>query len=84
MHRDIMAGQNICNVLRSHVKKQERPDYLQPVDEYGNFPWKDKDGNKSTSTSHSKQQNPTRKRRTPEAEATKKKRSRKSQEKVDN
>ncbi|KAG0098493.1 hypothetical protein BGZ93_011315 [Podila epicladia] len=40
MHRDVMAGHNICNILQGHIK-QERPDYLQPVDQYGNYPWKE-------------------------------------------
>ncbi|KAF9319607.1 hypothetical protein BG003_008714 [Podila horticola] len=42
MHRDVMAGHNTCNILRGHIKK-ERPDYLQPVDQYGNYPWKEKE-----------------------------------------
>ncbi|KAF9150146.1 hypothetical protein DFQ26_001677, partial [Actinomortierella ambigua] len=40
LHRDGMAGHNIVNILRAHVEKQERPDYLQPVDEHGVYPWK--------------------------------------------
>lgn len=36
-----MAGQNICNILQSHIKSQERPDYLHPRDEKGGFPWKE-------------------------------------------
>ncbi|KAG0336184.1 hypothetical protein BG004_008164, partial [Podila humilis] len=40
MHRDVMAGHNICNILQGHIM-QERPDYLQPVDQYGNHPWKE-------------------------------------------
>ncbi|KAF9928552.1 hypothetical protein FBU30_002290 [Linnemannia zychae] len=43
IHRDIAAAQNMCNILRSHVENQERPNYLHPVDEFGNFPWKEKD-----------------------------------------
>jgi len=39
MHRDIMAGHNICNVIQGHLLKQERPLYLQPKDENGNYPW---------------------------------------------
>jgi hypothetical protein len=38
MHRDVMAGHNICNVVRGHLFHQERPLYLQPVDEKGNHP----------------------------------------------
>ncbi|KAF9437649.1 hypothetical protein BGZ76_011763 [Entomortierella beljakovae] len=40
MHRDAMAGYNICNVVRSHLLEQPRPEYLQPVDEKGNYPWR--------------------------------------------
>ncbi|KAF8920072.1 hypothetical protein BGZ58_004460 [Dissophora ornata] len=28
MHRDVLAGHNIVNILKSHVEKQERPLYL--------------------------------------------------------
>ncbi|KAF9964874.1 hypothetical protein BGZ73_001677, partial [Actinomortierella ambigua] len=41
MHRDAMAAHNMVNVLRAYVERQERPDYLQPVDDRGQFPWKD-------------------------------------------
>ncbi|KAF9918726.1 hypothetical protein FBU30_011289 [Linnemannia zychae] len=37
-----MAGHNICNVVRSHLLKQERPRYLQPKDIDGNYPWEAK------------------------------------------
>lgn len=40
MHQDVMAAHNICNILRGHVENQERPDYLQPMDENGGFVWK--------------------------------------------
>jgi len=43
-HRDVLAGHNICNILKSFVEQQERPLYLQPVDEDGGYPWMDKDG----------------------------------------
>ncbi|KAF8941741.1 hypothetical protein BGZ47_007241 [Haplosporangium gracile] len=39
MHRDIMAGHNIVNILRSHVEQQQRPLYLQPVDKDDQYPW---------------------------------------------
>ncbi|KAG9060891.1 hypothetical protein KI688_007847 [Linnemannia hyalina] len=42
MHRDVMAGHNICNVIRGHLLKQERPRYLQPKDIDGNYPWEEK------------------------------------------
>jgi hypothetical protein len=41
IHRDGMAGHNMVNVLRSYVERQERPDYLHPVNEDGNYPWKE-------------------------------------------
>ncbi|KAF9368816.1 hypothetical protein CPB97_004232 [Podila verticillata] len=41
MHRDVMARHNICNILLGHIK-QQCPDYLQLVDQYGNYPWKEK------------------------------------------
>ncbi|KAF9431657.1 hypothetical protein BGZ76_011867, partial [Entomortierella beljakovae] len=40
IHRDVMAGHNICNIVRGHLLEQQRPEYLQPVDENGNYPWK--------------------------------------------
>ncbi|KAG0247373.1 hypothetical protein DFQ27_002121, partial [Actinomortierella ambigua] len=40
MHRDVMAGHNLCNAMRGHLEKGERPEYLQPVDDDGNFQWK--------------------------------------------
>lgn len=48
MHRDIMAGHNMVNILRSYVEDQERPDYLHPVDENGTFPWKKQDSKNLT------------------------------------
>ncbi|KAG9322616.1 hypothetical protein KVV02_002319 [Mortierella alpina] len=39
MHRDIMAGHNICNAIRGHLREQQRPEYLQPVDKDGRLPW---------------------------------------------
>jgi len=43
MHRDIMAGHNICNAIKGH-HNQDRPDYLQPVNANGQFPWKQDKG----------------------------------------
>ncbi|KAF8938778.1 hypothetical protein BGZ47_008442, partial [Haplosporangium gracile] len=40
MHRDIMAGHNIADAIQGHLLNQQRPDYLQPVDSDGNYPWK--------------------------------------------
>ncbi|KAF9402069.1 hypothetical protein BGX21_011368 [Mortierella sp. AD011] len=41
IHRDVMAAHNMVNILRAYVERQERPDYLQPVDEDGKYPWKE-------------------------------------------
>jgi len=38
----------MCNVVKSHLMIQERPDYLHPVDEDGNMPWKKDDAGTST------------------------------------
>ncbi|KAF9582289.1 hypothetical protein BGW38_000400 [Lunasporangiospora selenospora] len=40
MHRDAMAGYNICKVMRGHTEKGERPDYLQSFGDDGNYPWR--------------------------------------------
>lgn len=39
MHRDVMAGHNICNVVLGHLEHQERPLYLQPKAADGTYPW---------------------------------------------
>ncbi|KAI8351750.1 hypothetical protein B0O80DRAFT_500105 [Mortierella sp. GBAus27b] len=39
MHRDVMAGHNICNVVQGHLLEQQRPLYLQPIDKNGFYPW---------------------------------------------
>ena len=36
-----MASHNMVNIMRARVERQERPDYLQPVDGDGLYPWKD-------------------------------------------
>lgn len=46
MHRDVMAANNIVNILRSHVEQQQRPLYLHPVDKDGHYPWLER-GDKS-------------------------------------
>ncbi|KAG0367047.1 hypothetical protein BGZ54_004500 [Gamsiella multidivaricata] len=56
MHRDVMSGHNICNVIRGYLLHQRRPAYLQPVDDSGNYPWEQaakSQTNTSTSTSTS-------------------------------
>ena len=41
MHRDVMAGHNMANVVRGHLLAQQRPCYLQPRDVDGNYPWEE-------------------------------------------
>jgi len=36
-----MAAHNMCNIVQAHLVNQQRPDYLQPVDKEGRFPWKE-------------------------------------------
>jgi hypothetical protein len=43
MHRDIMAGPNMCNAIKGHLLHQKRPRYLQPVDNEGNYPWEEEE-----------------------------------------
>ncbi|KAG0008895.1 hypothetical protein BGZ80_002945 [Entomortierella chlamydospora] len=42
-HRDVLEGHDMCNIPRASVEWQEQPDYLQPIDKDGNYPWKEKD-----------------------------------------
>lgn len=39
MHRDVMAGHNIANVVLGHLEHQTRPLYLQPKAADGTYPW---------------------------------------------
>jgi hypothetical protein len=41
MHRDVMAGHNMCNIIQGHLLNQKRPHYLQPRDSNGKYPWED-------------------------------------------
>jgi len=43
MHRDVMAGHNMCNAIRGHLMEQQRPKYLQPIDAAGRYPWMQED-----------------------------------------
>ncbi|CAO3573943.1 unnamed protein product [Mortierella alpina] len=47
-HRDVMAAENMCNVIRSYLLHQRRPLYLQPTDNKGRFLWSSDDGNSGT------------------------------------
>ncbi|KAG0274828.1 hypothetical protein BGZ96_004069 [Linnemannia gamsii] len=38
-HRDVMAGENMSNIVRGYLEKQQRPEYLQPVAPDGTLPW---------------------------------------------
>ncbi|KAF9131324.1 hypothetical protein BGW39_001935 [Mortierella sp. 14UC] len=38
-HRDVMAGENMANIVRGYLEKQQRPEYLQPVAPDGSLPW---------------------------------------------
>ncbi|KAG0250977.1 hypothetical protein DFQ27_009114 [Actinomortierella ambigua] len=42
LHRDVMAGHNICNALLGHLEHHQRPLYLQPVAADGTYPWMQK------------------------------------------
>ena len=43
-HRDVMAAENMANIVQGYLLKQERPEHLQPVAQDGSFPWKEKRG----------------------------------------
>ncbi|KAF9990403.1 hypothetical protein BGZ75_001885, partial [Mortierella antarctica] len=53
LHRDVMAGHNIGNIVRSHLLYQQRPLYLQPRDEAGKYPWMGGTGRGSNTSSSS-------------------------------
>ncbi|KAF9930566.1 hypothetical protein FBU30_000355, partial [Linnemannia zychae] len=40
-HRYIMAAQNMSNIAREYLLKQERPMYLEPKTADGRYPWRD-------------------------------------------
>ncbi|KAK3820509.1 MAG: hypothetical protein J3R72DRAFT_502378 [Linnemannia gamsii] len=39
MHRDVMAGHNMCKAIQGHLLHHKRPHYLQPYDKNGNYIW---------------------------------------------
>ncbi|KAG9061323.1 hypothetical protein KI688_007301 [Linnemannia hyalina] len=43
-HRDVMAAENMANIVRGYLEKQERPEYLHPVAADGSLPWMAKAG----------------------------------------
>ncbi|KAF9276712.1 hypothetical protein BGZ68_009834 [Mortierella alpina] len=48
MHRDIMAAENMCNIVRSYLQYQRRPAYLQPTDSKGRLLWSSSGSNNGT------------------------------------
>ncbi|KAG9067630.1 hypothetical protein KI688_012415 [Linnemannia hyalina] len=38
-HRDVMAAENMANLVRGYLEKQQRPEHLQPVAPDGSLPW---------------------------------------------
>ncbi|KAF8945173.1 hypothetical protein BGZ47_003134 [Haplosporangium gracile] len=38
-HRDVMAAENMANIVQGYLVQQERPLYLQPVAPDGSYPW---------------------------------------------
>ncbi|KAF9119118.1 hypothetical protein BGX30_004078, partial [Mortierella sp. GBA39] len=49
MHRDVMAGHNMCNIIQGHLLHHKRPHYLQPYDKNGVYIW-EMEGNESMLT----------------------------------
>ncbi|KAF9903020.1 hypothetical protein EC991_004271, partial [Linnemannia zychae] len=50
-HRDVMAAENMGNIIQGYLAHQERPDYLHPVAKDGSHPWKAKRDQGSSSRS---------------------------------
>ncbi|KAG0036537.1 hypothetical protein BGZ82_004071 [Podila clonocystis] len=40
-HRDVMAAQNMSNIVRGYIENQNRPRYLQPLTADGRYPWEE-------------------------------------------
>ncbi|KAF9286133.1 hypothetical protein BGZ88_009223 [Linnemannia elongata] len=47
-HRDILAAENMANIIQEYLARQERPDYLHPVAEDGSLPWKARQSSSSS------------------------------------
>ncbi|KAF9118288.1 hypothetical protein BGX30_004680 [Mortierella sp. GBA39] len=45
MHRNELAGHNMCNIIQGHLLHQERPQYLQPVYADGTIAWAQNEDN---------------------------------------
>jgi hypothetical protein len=50
-HRDVLAAENMANIIQGYLAHQERLDYLHPVAEDGSLPWKAKRNDGSSSNS---------------------------------
>ncbi|KAF9349185.1 hypothetical protein BGX26_012509 [Mortierella sp. AD094] len=48
MHRDVMAGHNMCIAMKGQVLDQKRPRSLQPIDNEGNYPWEKEEENSAS------------------------------------
>ncbi|KAF8927327.1 hypothetical protein BGZ58_010477 [Dissophora ornata] len=53
MHRDVMAAENMSNIVRGHLVYQQRPLYLQPRAAGGTYPWMSSESGPTDSTSTS-------------------------------
>ncbi|KAF8923515.1 hypothetical protein BGZ58_002852, partial [Dissophora ornata] len=40
-HRDVMAAENMANIVQGYVLDLQRPDYLHPIAPDGSMPWKE-------------------------------------------
>ncbi|KAG0061366.1 hypothetical protein BGZ89_011535 [Linnemannia elongata] len=47
-HRDVLAAENMANIIQEYLARQERPDYLHPVAEDGSLPWKARQSSSSS------------------------------------
>ncbi|KAG0014587.1 hypothetical protein BGZ82_001717, partial [Podila clonocystis] len=47
IHRDVMAGHNMCNIIQGHLLHQQRPHYLQPFDKDGKYIWEMEESSRS-------------------------------------
>ncbi|KAG9067690.1 hypothetical protein KI688_011277 [Linnemannia hyalina] len=52
-HKDVMAAENMSKIALRHLVRQERPDYLQPINADGSYPWKARSGEGSSTSSSS-------------------------------
>lgn len=48
-----MAAENMSKIALGHLVRQERPDYLQPINADGTYPWKASSGEGSGTSSSS-------------------------------